>query len=166
MKKTISLILCFVLALTLFSACSSPSVEPTAPEAEETPAVEEPVVEEPTAEETPEEEAEVEEAPAATSSPIVSSEGAGTGTGTATAKKIGFGGYIEVTVTVEDGKITDVQVVGDDETSGIGSRAVETLPAEILAKGDFGVDAVAGATVSSNAILEAGQLAYNEIMGN
>lgn len=166
MKKTISLILCLILALTLLSACSTPS-EPVSPEAEETPAaqepvVEEPVVEEPVVETTPE----PEEAPAATASPIVSSEGAGTGTGTATAKKVGFGGYIEVTVTVEDSKITDVKVVGDSETSGIGSRAVESLPAEIIAKGDFSVDAVSGATISSTAIFEAGQLAYDEIMGN
>ena len=49
---------------------------------------------------------------------------------TGTAK--GFGGDVSVTITVEDGKITDALVTGDNETPSIGGQAVETLGGAIV----------------------------------
>ena len=75
------------------------------------------------------------------------------GTYSATAK--GFGGDITVDVTLAGGKITDVKAVGDSETAGLGSVAVEKMPGKLLAAQSLDVDAVSGATVSSNAICKA-----------
>ncbi len=76
---------------------------------------------------------------------------------TGTAK--GFGGDVTVTVTVEDGKITKVEAAGPDETSGIGTPALEQLPALIVAAGNAQVDVIAGATYTSEAILKAVEIA-------
>ena len=68
----------------------------------------------------------------------------------------GMGGTVPVTVTVSGGAITDVVVGDHSETDGIGTKAIEKLPAEIIAAGGTeGVDTVSGATVTSKAILTA-----------
>ena len=65
----------------------------------------------------------------------------------------GIGGTVPVTVTVEGGVITAVEVGDNAETAGIGSKAIEKLPALIVeANGIEGVDAVSGATITSKAI--------------
>ena len=67
----------------------------------------------------------------------------------------GMESTIQVTVTVKDGKIADVKADGQ-ETEGIGSKAIEQLPAKIVeANGTDGVDAVSGASVTSKAIFTA-----------
>ncbi len=76
------------------------------------------------------------------------------GTYTGTGK--GIGGKFEVTVTVKGGKVTKVEVGENSETEGIGSKAIEQLPEQIVeANGTEGVEALAGATVTSNAIFDA-----------
>jgi len=61
-----------------------------------------------------------------------------------------------VTVTVEGGVITAVEVGDNAETVGIGSKAIEKLPALIVeANGTEGVDGVSGATITSKAIFTA-----------
>ena len=72
--------------------------------------------------------------------------------GTYTAAKNGFGGEIVVTMTVDEAAITAVEITGEGETAGIGSRAVEELDDAILAAQSADVDGVSGATVSSDAI--------------
>ncbi|MFA9423593.1 MAG: FMN-binding protein [Sedimentibacter sp.] len=72
---------------------------------------------------------------------------------TGTAK--GFGGDVTVTVTVDGDDITAVEVVGKDETQGIGSTAIEKLPALIVDADSTDVDGISGATYTSNAIKEA-----------
>ena len=74
--------------------------------------------------------------------------------GTYSASGQGYGGAVDVSVTVDAKKITAVSIKGDKETDGIGSRAVEELPAKIVAANGK-VDAVAGATLTSTAIFEA-----------
>ena len=75
------------------------------------------------------------------------------GTYEATAK--GFGGDVKVTVTVDEEKITAVTAEGASETTGIGSNAIEQLPAKIVEAGSADVDGVAGATITSGAVKEA-----------
>ena len=83
-----------------------------------------------------------------------STTGAGaTGDFTGTAK--GFGGDVTVTLTLTDGKITGCTAEGADETKGVGSKAIEQLPAAIAESGSIAVDGVSGATITSNAIKEA-----------
>lgn len=72
-------------------------------------------------------------------------------TGTAAGKN----GDVTVEVMLTDGAITDVQVIGHSETAGICEPAIEQVPAEIVAANSADVEAVSGATVTSNAIIEA-----------
>ena len=73
-----------------------------------------------------------------------------------TAEGKGIGGKVPVTVAIENGRITDVEVGDNSETQGIGSKAIEQLPdAIVAANGTEGVDAVSGATVTSKAIFTA-----------
>ena len=74
--------------------------------------------------------------------------------GVYTAQAAGFGGPIQVSLTVAGGKPTAFQVEGNDETPGIGAEAVKIL-AERLNGAGLPADTVAGATVTSRAILQA-----------
>ena len=74
---------------------------------------------------------------------------------TVSATTKGYGGDITVTLTVKDGKISDVKIVGDGETANVGSKAVEEMPAQIIEKQTYDVDGVSGATISSTSIKKA-----------
>ena len=76
---------------------------------------------------------------------------------TYTANANGFGGVVSVSLTIEEGIIVDAQVTGDAETDGIGAKAVQEMPAQILAAQTWEVEGVSGATVSSTAIRQAAQ---------
>ena len=75
--------------------------------------------------------------------------------GTGTADGFGGPGAISVTISLKDGKIADVKASGPKETPGIGSVAIEKMPAEMVARNSINVDGVTGATVSSTGILKA-----------
>ncbi|MDO4549541.1 MAG: FAD-dependent oxidoreductase, partial [Clostridia bacterium] len=72
-----------------------------------------------------------------------------------TASAQGFGGEVTVSVVVTDGVITSVTAVGDNETFGIGSNAIEQLPAKIVEAQSIAIDGIAGATFTSTALLTA-----------
>ena len=72
--------------------------------------------------------------------------------GTYTGAANGMGGAVNVTVTVEGGKITSVEVGDNQETPGISDPAIEQIPAAIVEAQSTDVDGVAGATVTSDAI--------------
>lgn len=76
-----------------------------------------------------------------------------------------FGGDVTVSVTLTDGVITAVEAVGENETLGVGSRAIEELPAAIVAAGSTQVDGVTGATVTSDAIKKAVDQAVDTAQG-
>ena len=82
-----------------------------------------------------------------------SSDAGVSGDFTGTAK--GMGGDVTVTLTLEDGKITGCTAEGKDETQGIGTLALEQLPAQIAETGSIAVDGVSTATITSTAIKEA-----------
>ncbi|MGI6192452.1 MAG: FAD-dependent oxidoreductase, partial [Christensenellales bacterium] len=75
--------------------------------------------------------------------------------GSYTGTSRGFGGEVTVEITVDANAITNVLIVGDSETTGVGSLAVEQMPAAILSAQSAEVDVITGATITSNAILEA-----------
>ncbi len=58
-----------------------------------------------------------------------------------------------VTVTVSDDKITEI-LVDHTETNGIGSPSAESIPTEIIEIQGLGVDAVSGATLTYNAVMD------------
>ncbi len=75
--------------------------------------------------------------------------------GTYTSTQPGFGGDITVTMTTSEGFIEDVQIVGDNETPGLGAVAVAELGGRMLDQQTPNVDGISGATVSSTAIITA-----------
>lgn len=75
------------------------------------------------------------------------------GTYTATAR--GHHSDVTVEVTVSDEAIESVTVVDDDETYNISDAAIDTVPGRIVEHQSVNVDGVAGATMTSQAILNA-----------
>lgn len=75
--------------------------------------------------------------------------------GTYTAAAPGLKGDVTVEVTFTADAIEKVEVTDHQETPGIGTNAVDKLPGRIVETQSLGVDAVAGATVTSEAILAA-----------
>lgn len=73
---------------------------------------------------------------------------------------------MSVTVRVENGVIADVKAVGENETLGVGSRAIEMLPERILAAQSADVDGVSGCTFSSTAVKAAAQEAIAQAAGS
>ena len=79
---------------------------------------------------------------------------------TKTGAAQGFGSEVKVTVTVEDGKITALEVDDSGETYTLAgydrAETVEKLIEAIVAAGTIdGIDTVAGATATQKAVLEA-----------
>ena len=67
----------------------------------------------------------------------------------------GFHGDVTLAVTVDTEKIVAIEVVSHSETEGIGSVALPKLVEEVLKHQTIGVDSVAGATITSDAIIKA-----------
>ena len=87
---------------------------------------------------------------------------AGTYTGTAD----GNNGPVTVEVTVSDTAITSVVVTEQAETESIATPALERIPQAIVDNQSLGIDAVTGATNTSNAILTAVAAAITEAGGD
>ena len=94
-------------------------------------------------------------APAATTEAATAAPAAASYTGTAQ----GMGGEVSVTLTIENGVITDCVAVGDKETDGIGSVVIAQFPEQVVAGNTINLDAVSGATITSNAFIEAAKAA-------
>ena len=71
--------------------------------------------------------------------------------GTYEAAAKGFHGDIKIAVTVDAEKITAIEVLEQSETEGIGTIALEKLPAAVVEAQTIAVDAIGGATISSEA---------------
>lgn len=79
--------------------------------------------------------------------------------GTYTAVTPGHNGDITVEVTFDQNSITDIKVTDHKETYGIGygvsTAPIDYLPAKIIETQSLGVDSVASATITSNALKRA-----------
>lgn len=76
--------------------------------------------------------------------------------GTYSEEATGILGAIPVTVTIEGGAITDIAIGENSETPGVGGYAIEKARADVLAaNGVEGVSSLSGATITSNAVLNA-----------
>ena len=89
-----------------------------------------------------------------------SAAGGVSGSYTGTAK--GMGGDVSVTLTLTDSVITDCTATGDNETPGIGSVVIEQFPAEVVAGNTVNLDTISGATITSDAFVEAAKAALTE----
>ncbi len=85
--------------------------------------------------------------------------------GSYSASEQGFGGPVTVTVTVNDSEITDVAIEGADETPTVGGAAFDTLKQAILDAQSGEIDAVAGATITSDAVKKAAASAISQAKG-
>ncbi|MDO5522109.1 MAG: FMN-binding protein [bacterium] len=132
MKKTLSALLLGTMLVTSLTACGE-KTEGTAATA--TPAAT------PTAE--------------ATATPAASTEKTELKDGTFEGTGKGLQGDIKVSVTVEGGKISKIDILEQKETEAIFATAKDAIPAAIIEKQSTEVDAVANATMSSNGIMEA-----------
>ena len=81
------------------------------------------------------------------------------GSFTGTAKGMG---EVSVTLTLTDSVITDCTAKGDEETSGIGSVVIEQFPGEVVEGNTINLDSISGATITSNAFVEAAKAALTE----
>jgi urocanate reductase len=75
--------------------------------------------------------------------------------GTYTGKGVGFGGEVVIDVTFSEDTITDIKLVSSKETDHVGTPAFDIMFEAIKAHTSTGVDAVSGATLTSNAVLRA-----------
>ena len=82
----------------------------------------------------------------------------GTFMGTARAMK----GDLTVEVTLQEGKISDIQVTETVDTLGIKDAAISSVPARIIAQQNIEVDAATGATMTSLGIKNAVKAALQE----
>lgn len=67
----------------------------------------------------------------------------------------GFGGVLKVAVTIEEGKLTKIEVLESHETAGISDPAFAKVPEAIIEHQTVAVDTVTGCTLSSKALIEA-----------
>ena len=82
---------------------------------------------------------------------------------TLTGQAEGYGGPISVTVTAAGDRIIDLEITGSDETPDIGGTAISSLRTAIVEnQGLDGVDAVSGATWTSNSVFDAIRTAMGE----
>lgn len=79
---------------------------------------------------------------------------------------IGHEGTVTVGTTFRDGKISDVKVLKQDETQGVGTFAVDRIPGKIVEAQSINVDSVTGATITSNAIKQAVSKAVEKAHGS
>ncbi|MGO4936365.1 FMN-binding protein [Fundicoccus sp. Sow4_H7] len=86
--------------------------------------------------------------------------------GTYTAEAEGHNDTLEVEVTITDGAITEVNVLNHSETEGISDPAIEEVPAAIVENNSTDVDIVSGASVSSQAIIDAVNAALAQAEGD
>lgn len=95
-----------------------------------------------------------EESTEADTKPAASGTGSFT-PGTYTGVGQGKNGEVKVEVTFSESEIMDIQVTEHSETEGICEAPIERIPAQILENQSVAVDAVAGATMTGDAIIEA-----------
>ena len=88
-----------------------------------------------------------------------SAAGGVSGSFTGTAKGMGD---VSVTLTLTDNVITDCTAKGDEETPGIGSVVIEQFPSEVVEGNTINLDSISGATITSNAFVEAAKAALTE----
>ena len=86
--------------------------------------------------------------------------------GTYEAEASGKDGKIVVSVSFDETKITQIEIVENSETEGIGSNALLTLKDQIIASQSLGVDVISGASISSYALIDAVALAVKEAGGD
>ena len=74
----------------------------------------------------------------------------------------GYGGDLELEVTLENDEIIDIEILSHSETEGFAEDALEEVPSSIIETQSTDVDAVSGVTKTSEAIMEAVESALEQ----
>ena len=74
-----------------------------------------------------------------------------------------IGGEIKVKVTMDGDKIAKIEVLSHNETAGIADPAFAQIPEAIIAAQSTSVDAITGATKTSEALIAAVNDALSQI---
>lgn len=78
----------------------------------------------------------------------------------------GFGGTVSVKLTVDEEAITAIEITGEGETPALGGAAIEQMSAAYVGQADAeGVDGMAGATITSDAVKAAVSSALAQARG-
>ncbi len=85
--------------------------------------------------------------------------------GTYSAKAAGVGGDVLVTMTFDADRITDVVIDASCETPSIGQAAAEKLKKVLISSQGAKLDAVSGATFTTDAVSRAAQKCIDQAMG-
>ncbi len=85
--------------------------------------------------------------------------------GTYTGTADGFNGKVEVTITTTDSTITAIDVAADGETPNVGGAAIDPLKAAAMEAQSADIDAVAGATFTSDGFKAALASAIDQAKG-
>jgi fumarate reductase flavoprotein subunit len=75
--------------------------------------------------------------------------------GTYTGTAEGYGGAVEVTLEIKDGAIVSASAAGAGETPQIGGLALDLMPGMMVSANSIEVDVISGATITSQAVLDA-----------
>lgn len=93
---------------------------------------------------------------------MAESEGSSYEDGNYSGEGEGFGGLIEVSVSVVEGKISDIKIVSADGEDGPYLEMAKDIIPSIIDAQTKDVDTVSGATFSSTGIKDAAQAALSE----
>lgn len=85
--------------------------------------------------------------------------------GTYRGQSFGLGGLVEVVITVDADRVLSVQINADHETEAIGGVAIQTLRTTMLRQGKVEVDAISGATKTTDAVKDALDQALSQARG-
>ena len=85
--------------------------------------------------------------------------------GTYGATAVGFHDGLKVSMTFDEEKITDVVIDASNETPSIGGTAAEKLAAAILEAQSTNIDAVSGASMTSNGVITAANECIKQAKG-
>lgn len=77
----------------------------------------------------------------------------------------GYGGEVSVEMIISEGRISELEIIGDDETPGVGQAAFKPLSEAILKSQSVEVENVSGATRTSTAVLDAAERALQRARG-
>jgi fumarate reductase flavoprotein subunit len=84
--------------------------------------------------------------------------------GEATESYYGYGGLVFVTITMENGFITEVAISSEHETDGIGQVVISQAPDTIKKRNSPDIDVMTNATHTSTAVIEAARAAIQKII--
>lgn len=82
--------------------------------------------------------------------------------GTYTGVGNGFRPNLNVSVTVKNDKITNIEILSNNESRGYKEQPIRVIPSEIIKAQSTTVDSVSGATRTSNGIMEAVENALSQ----